>query len=51
MWNSYKDKKYPLVSFCCYTEPDEFGHTEEELAKLDQADFDWKLVMEDQING
>lgn len=32
-------------------EPDPFGHTREELDRLDKADFDWKLDMEDKIGG
>lgn len=31
------------------TDDDPFGHSREELAYLDKADFDWKLEMEDRI--
>lgn len=30
---------------------DPFGRTREELERLDKADFDWKIEMEDRIGG
>ena len=32
-------------------EPDPFGHTRDELERLDKADFDWRIHMEDRIGG
>lgn len=51
LYNTPKYDTYGCVTEDIDDEPDVFGHTREELERLDKADFDWKQYQEDRIGG